>query len=87
MKDNLVTKIDSVIRETEKAVLVEVNGDLWLPKSQVEIVDTDFGQMVILPAWLYWKNKPYFTSFDGKMWYTTETDFRNRAHDGEIKIH
>ena len=48
--------ITEIVRETEKAILVEGNGQTWLPKSQIEIIETDIAIVVKMPVWL-WMDK------------------------------
>ncbi len=51
------TIVNEIVKETEKAILVSADGEVWLPKSQVEVIDIDGWPIVIaLPGWL-WNEK------------------------------
>lgn len=48
-KSDLVDVAGAVKRETEKAWLIDFgDGEIWLPKSQVEVTDN----IVTMPEWL-----------------------------------
>jgi len=51
---NALTAIEGeVLRETERAVLFKTDrGNQWLPKSKIEVDDTDTVLVVSLPQWL-----------------------------------
>lgn len=53
--------INYIEKETEKAILVSCNGMTWLPKSQVEIINTQIATVVILPAWLWFEKKSFLS--------------------------
>lgn len=46
--------INGIEKETEKAILVNANGQCWLPKSQIEILSNN---VIKLPTWLWLKNR------------------------------
>lgn len=73
-------------RETEKAFLVEFNGQTWLPKSQVTIVRTDAGLAVEMPKWLFLQNKSRFIDHRGNLLFVDSADFALSIQTGELKV-
>lgn len=57
MSDEVVRLAVDIVRQTDKAILVELYGEeAWIPKSQIEDMtqDMDTGQTVIvIPMWLH----------------------------------
>lgn len=52
---NAIIKIQSVVKETEKAMLIRFNNDstAWLPKSQITYsIPESFREYVEMPMWL-----------------------------------
>jgi hypothetical protein len=53
--------INKIVKETDKAVLVEADGETWLPKSQIEIIPTPLATVIILPHWLWMQKRNNLT--------------------------
>ncbi|MDR0337552.1 MAG: hypothetical protein LBI18_10725 [Planctomycetaceae bacterium] len=71
-----------VQKETEKAILLE--GDFWLPKSQVILGS---GYVLAVAAWLYHKNKdcfawsPFKTVEESEQWLQHEIGIEKMMED------
>jgi uncharacterized metal-binding protein len=52
-EDTVCCRIDGVRAETKKAVAVQINGGdaVWLPRSQIVLLEEDKGK-VWIPRWL-----------------------------------
>lgn len=57
-------------RETEKAVLDALWG--WLPKSQIRVYETEFHNVMVLPAWLKMKLSRSNYAFGGCVFTPTD---------------
>lgn len=49
--------VNEIKKQTEKAVLINANGDIWLPKSQTEISNVDGINVIRIPVWLWIQHK------------------------------
>ena len=85
MSKNVVTPIAKVVKETYAAILVEANSEIWLPKSQAKVIDTNFGLAVEIPLWLLQKNKSAFDK-NGYGFYTESDLFWRRVEEGSVII-
>jgi len=49
-----IIKIQSTVRESEKAILIRFTNDStnWLPKSQINHIIEDLSEYVEMPIWL-----------------------------------
>lgn len=68
-----------VERETEKAVLVDANGQTWLPKSQVNFYKFNGYKIVALPSWLYREKRLVLS------WKIDREKFINAVVNGEVE--
>lgn len=82
---NVVTPIAKVVKETYAAILVEANFEIWLPKSQATVINTNFGPSVEIPMWLLMKNKSAFDK-NGYSFYTESDLFWRRVEEGSVVI-
>jgi hypothetical protein len=49
--------INRVVKETEKSILIDANWQTWLPKSQVEVIETPLATVIALPTWLWMQHR------------------------------
>lgn len=54
---NTYVVVNSIEKETDKAILVCANGQVWLPKSQVEQHVVNGIIVIELPTWLWFQHK------------------------------
>ena len=61
MNDKVYAVITEVVRETRKAVLVEADSQVWLPKSVCRFHKVGGVQVIEMPSWLWHKNSQSFS--------------------------
>lgn len=77
-------RISEVIRETEKAWLIDGGAaEMWLPKSKADIYMTTGGPVALIPAWLIKLNS---ASFYGPKFSYNEASFRADVGYGRVNI-
>ena len=75
--DKVYAVITEVLRETRKAVLVEADGQVWLPKSVCVLHKVGGVQVIEMPAWLWQKNSLSFSM---------TTDLANRLNTTDNQL-
>lgn len=79
------TRINSIEAETPKACLISAARERWMPKSQVCIMEPNYGMMMALPAWLFYKNKEMFRVPDGKIPFSDAETSYEKMCDGTLE--
>jgi hypothetical protein len=76
--DAKMSPYNDIKKETQKAVLIEAAGLVWLPKSQIQMRKIDGLDVVIMPGWLFWKNAESFRNSHGQLVVSDCADYMDK---------
>ena len=71
MENTYTLYFDRLIRHTEKAALIDVNGlAVWMPKSLCKFERNGDNYRVTMPAWLFFEKGFNCKAYNGREYYT-----------------